>query len=106
MGINITLYRILSFEKETEEWGQEYNYCKTECIKSFDYLRYSGDKEYIGRFGKFKDIDSEGEYFRPINIDEDRNWIKENIHEGNQERLLKALDLMEQDEMVVFHVSF
>jgi hypothetical protein len=35
-----------------------------------------------------------------------REWVKKNIYEGNQERLLKALDLIEKDEMVGFHASY
>jgi len=105
MGINISLYRVLSIEKEQGWGGQEYDYCKTEEIKWFDHLRYSSDKEFMNRYGKFKGIDSEGEYVRPIDFTETREWIKNNIHEGNQERLLKALDLMETDEMVGFHSS-
>ncbi len=106
MGINISLYRILEITKEPGWGGKEYDYCKTECIEWFDHLRYSGDREFMGRLGHWKDIDSEGEYSRPKDIPEMREWVKKNIHEGNQDRLLKALDLIEQDEMVGFHVSY
>jgi hypothetical protein len=106
MGINISLYRILSIEKEQGLGGQEYDYCKTEPIEWFDYLRYSGDREFMGRIGHWKSIDSDGEYSRPIDINEMREWVKKNIYEGNQERLLKALDLIEKDEMVGFHASY
>ena len=105
MGINITLYRILSIEKDEGRVGEEYDYCKTEEIKWFDHLRYSGDREFMGRVGHWKDTDSGGEYSRPKDIPEMREWVKKNIHEATQERLLKALDLMETDEMVVFHSS-
>lgn len=106
MGINISLYRILSITKEPSWGGKEYDYCKTECIEWFDHLRYSGDSAFMGRIGHWKEIDSEGEYIRPKDIPEMREWVKKNVHVGNQERLLKALDLIEEDEMVGFHVSY
>jgi len=105
MGINISLYRVLSIEKEEGWGGKYYDFCKTECIEWFDHLRYSGDRDFISN-NKFKSIDSDDEYIRPVNIEQCRKWIKENVYEGNQERLLKAIDLIEEDEMVGFHVSY
>lgn len=106
MGLNVTLYRILSIEKEEGWGGQLYDYVKTECIEWFDHCRYSGDKEFFGREGKLYSVDSDGEYERPKDIDESIEWIKQNVHEGNQPRLIKALELMKEDENIVFHRSY
>lgn len=65
----------------------------------FDGLRHAGDREFIWT----KDFEWEyvrcehDTYKRPKNFDEARAWVRNNICEENQPRLLEALDEMEYD---------
>lgn len=73
-------------------------------------MRHSGDTEFVVE-NEFVFIDSdnqveEQELARPKDFNKSRKWIKENIVECNQQRLLDALDKIEVDETLCFTWSW
>lgn len=111
MGINIFAYRLLGIKDDKSDPIGISKYWETESV-DFDSLRRSGDREFINEdsFGWSELIEDDKNwsenYIRPINIAEAKRWVKENIYEGNQPRLLSILDKMEQDKMIYFTVSY
>lgn len=109
MGVNIIVCRIV---KKTMEDGWNDNkipFYETARVEWWDSLRHSGDKDFIieNKFDCYDDSDDEGcEYVRPNDFNKCREWIKKKIFEGNQPRLLKAMDEMEKDKSLTFHWSW
>lgn len=107
MGINISVVKVI--ERTMEDcWDfKQRPYYKTEDQQWFDYLRYSGDREFVieNRFYAV-DNDGDGDLQRPEDFDKTREWVRKNVFEGNQERLLTALDKMEADESLAFTWSW
>jgi hypothetical protein len=105
MGVNIGVSKILSVG-EAETWsGKMVPYYEQESQNWFDSLRHSGDREFITS-GLFADYDEDGEFCRPRDFEVCRQWVRKNIFEGSQARLIEAIDRMEQDESLVFWYSF
>lgn len=78
----------------------------------FDSFRYGGDREY-GAAKLEWEYKTCGNvyccdylYKRPKDFETHRSWIKQNIIEANQNRLLAALDTMEKDENIYFEFSY
>lgn len=96
MGINIGAYRRpLVFDP--------YESRNSLPITEWDYLRYSGDEDFaISGIKKIYDKDDEG--WRPADLNEAREWVKENIeYEGNHKRWFDMFDLMQEDESIYLH---
>jgi hypothetical protein len=108
MGLNILLYKITGKQPEETWGGKTVMYYQTEEPKWWDSCRYGGDKDFAVS-GLFEYVDKEEEYpeyYRPIDFNKTRNWIKENIEELAQPRLLQAINEMEADENLVFYFSY
>lgn len=106
MGLNIIVYKIT--EKTLEEtWGGKMiPFYRTEKPDWWDSCRYGGDKQFAVA-DLFEYIDEESpEYYRPSDFDKTRNWVKENIEELAQPRLLEAVNKMEEDKNLVFRFSY
>ena len=96
MGINISVRKVTGKTTERQDW--------------FDYLRYSGDRDFVVE-NEFDFIDTdvvveEQELARPKDFNKCREWVKEKVYEGNQQRFLNALDKMEADETLCFTWSW
>lgn len=108
MGINISVRKIKE-KRMTKTWsGTDVLYYTTEEQGWFDSFRHSGDREFA-RENEFFFVDqdaNENELMRPTDFDKTRSWIKANVIESNQKRLLDALDKMQQDEELVFTFSY
>lgn len=110
MGVNISLVKIVNISKEELFDQVEVPYYETEDQRWFDFMRHSGDREFISE-NEFIYIDDqlpfeEREIARPKNFEKCREWIKENIVESNQSRLLGALDKMAEDNSLGFRWSY
>lgn len=111
MGINIIAYKIL--DKVVDESGfMKSSYWNVERHNEFDSLRYSGDRDFINSdYVEWEELvddtvyDSR-DYIRPENINNAKQWVKENIYPGNQPRLLKLLEDMEKDPKLYIFVSW
>ena len=73
-------------------------------------MRHTGDRDFVLET-EFVFVDSDlevedQELARPADFNKARAWVKANVVEGNQPRLLEALERMEQDEPLVFTWSF
>jgi hypothetical protein len=101
MGLNIIIYKIVG----TSLSG---NYYETENQDWFDDDRYSGDRDFVANneFYSYRDIKDGCEYSRPADFNKCREWIKQNVVEFNQARLLEAIDKMESDKDLVFKFSW
>lgn len=85
---------------------------KTESMDNdFNSLRHSGDVEFSNA-GLWESIHCGNvyccDYFynRPKDFKVARDWVKKNIVEGNQIRLLDALDKMEKDPQVYLYFGW
>lgn len=109
MGINISVRRVTGKTIE-ETWGVPAVYYETEEQDWFNDLRHSGDKEFVLN-NEFYYIDSdlpddEQRLARPLDFFRTRRWVECNVFEGNQCRLLEALEKMEIDESLCFTWSW
>jgi hypothetical protein len=113
MGLNIIAYEITG-EAEYEDWGfQKHKYKVVQGYDGFDSCRYSGDRDFVTTdaldWEEIPDSDYSMEtrfYNRPKDIDKAREWIKANVYEGNQSRLLKLMDDMEANPNLVIYNSW
>jgi hypothetical protein len=110
MGLNIMAYLITGVE-EAENWSfGTIKYLKTEKFNDFDDLRYSGDREFASnvKFVRHPEggVDFEERYYRPENLGDSREWVKANVIECNQPRLLKLLDDMEKYPNLYLYFSY
>ena len=81
--------------------------CSSDLFPSHDI---GGDRDFVVE-NEFEFIDNdneveEQELARPKDFNKCREWIKEKVYEGNQQRLLNALDKMENDETLCFTWSW
>lgn len=110
MGLNIIAYRITGISEELD-WNNRILKClEVEKYKDFDYSRYSGDREFVIN-NKFIPHPEDGQdfqerFYRPENIELCKQYVKENIFEGNQPRLLKLLEQMELDTTIYLYFSW
>lgn len=102
MGLNIIAY-VLGERVETDhgDW-----YIETIPFTKFDSMRFSYDREFATCREFAWDFEQDDPnhpyaeihgrtYYRPHNLNEAREWIKKNVVESNQQRLLTLLDDME-----------
>lgn len=107
MGIHISVVKIVGFEPY-EDYGKTIIFVNKEKQKWFDYLRYAGDTNFNNEVEfEYMDVpDKEEMLKRPKDFDAAEKWVKENISDGNQFRLLNALEKMRNDESLCFDVSY
>ncbi|WP_314058645.1 hypothetical protein [Empedobacter brevis] len=107
MGINISVVRIKEITDEELFSGRKIAYINYDRVDWFDYTRYKGDNDFLNEneFETLDKIDSEDGYYfkRPKDFNLVRNWI--NSNECTKERLLLALDRIENDKDLYFYVS-
>lgn len=94
MGLNISLYEVTDMDSH-----------QFKADDRFDFIRYSGDKEFAGFMSEQGRAISCSHRFccdwifvRPVDFEQTRQWIRKNIYEGNQKRLLEVVDLMQQEK--------
>lgn len=93
MGLNIHVHDLSGPERygtTQQEW--------------WDVMRHEGDADFYlceATEWEWKSFDDEW-YKRPMDFGALRAWIRENIFEGNQPRLLEALDRMEENPSLWF----
>lgn len=115
MGLNILLYRIEGIEEYQDHYPyQTIKTFKTSTPDWWDSFRHSGDREFCSSV----DFDHRAEgddgdpdidrrvYSRPSDLDAAISWVKENIYEGNQERLIRVLEEMKKDPDLWFYLSY
>ena len=100
MGINISLVRVLGKEIQEHPYVEYWN---TEKIE-FDFLRQSGDKEFINVMKKVY-LEGEDNIFRPTQPQLMQIWVKQHAVVVNKKRLDDALEMIIQNEDVWFHLS-
>lgn len=109
MGINISVKKVINRTTEETWTGKIVPFYETEIQNWFDPIRYSGDREFVLE-NDFTYIDEDAEedmeLARPSDFDKTRKWINKNVYEGNQSRLLEALDKLEKDETLAFSWSW
>lgn len=109
MGINISVEKVVNRTMEKTWTGIEVPFYETKTQDWFDYLRYSGDSDFVLE-NEFTYIDEDAEedirLARPSDFNKTRQWIRDNLSEGNQDRLLEALDKLEKDETLAFSWSW
>lgn len=110
MGINISVRKVTGKTMEETWGGKTIPYYTTEEQDWFDYLRYSGDADFVTE-NDFEFIDSdtvveERRLARPKDFNKCREWVKANVYEGNQQRLIDALDKIEADKTLCFTWSW
>lgn len=94
MGVNISVYKVdTNSALEDSEW---------------DWFRYSGDREFasIDNFERVYLSHDGLDLWRPEQISNAVEWVRENIHEENQLRLLEILERMETDPQLWFESSW
>lgn len=105
MGLNIIIYKIVQIEM-IDDWNDKLvPYYRVERQNWFDSARQSGDKGFVleNEFISCDDKDEEGMcYVRPKDFNKSREWVKSNVIKGSQERILTALDKMQNDETLYF----
>jgi hypothetical protein len=106
MGINISVRKVTGKTMHKTWGGKTVPFYTTESQKWFDHLRYTGDADFVVE-NEFEFIDNDNEVeeqklARPKDFNKCRQWVKENLCESNQQRLLNAIDIMEQDETLCF----
>lgn len=110
MGLHLWISKFIGTE-EDEPFGEApITYYNTKRQDWFDSVRHSGDKEFV-LDNDFTYIDharevEERSLARPVDFNKSREWVKEHVYEGNQERLLNALDKMEKDKSLSFSWSW
>lgn len=110
MGIHISVRKVTGKTMEETWSGKTVPYYTTEKQDWFDFIRHTGDSDFVLE-NDFVFVDSdaeveEQELARPADFNKCREWVKTNVFEGNQPRLLEALDRLEQDESLVFTWSW
>lgn len=103
MGVHIALKRIVSIEQELT-WGGKIIPCAVTEDLDFDTIRHAGDKEFVLGV-EFVDLE-DPYYVRPMSINSAKEWVKENIQQNLQKRLLDALVAMEKDTNICFKFSY
>ena len=93
MGLNISLYEVI--DMDSHQFKED---------DRFDFIRYSGDVEFasfMGEQGKAiycsHQFCCDWIFVRPVDFEQTKKWIRANIHEENQKRLLDVVDLMEHE---------
>lgn len=97
MGVNICLYQIDPRSKKEIK------------VKEFDSMCFVGDVDFIRAGQNFGWIDlqlDECDYCRPQNIVDAMDWVKQNIREENQTRLIKVLTDMYWKSDLWFYFSY
>lgn len=111
MGIHISVRKVTGKTMEETWGGKTVPYYTTEKQDWFDYIRHSGDADFVVE-NEFVFIDSdapieEQELARPKDFNKCREWVNNMPHpEGNKQRLLKAFDELEKDDSLVFTWSW
>ena len=110
MGINLSVRKVTG-KTMCETWGgKTVSFYNTETQEWFSCLRHAGDRDFIlNNDFEFIDNDNEcedQELARPKDFNECRYWIMKNVCEANQQRLLGALDKIEQDKSLCFKWSW
>lgn len=107
MGLHIIAYKLKG--KLHDEYAGYY--WDTEGYEGFDSLRYGGDKEFASQ--EFfiettdKDIRSgfdDQQYYRITDHEKASEWVRANLPDGNQRRLLKLIEDMQNDHTL--HITF
>lgn len=115
MGVNILLYKIEGIEEFKDQYPEcLYKQFRTSTPDWWDHSRYGGDREFCRAIEFDQRVDGDdGEpdidtrvYNRPSDLDAAISWVKENIHEGNQERLIRVLEEMKKDLDLWFYLSY
>lgn len=113
MGIHI-IAKTVSKRVTEKGLGFEYKYIESKEWEGFDFIRRSGDKdlifdsdiEWVYLYDDPEKPDYENSYRRPRSIDIAKNWVKENIVEKDQERLLDLFSAMEKNTKLWITISY
>ena len=111
MGVNILVKKIISKQLQETWGGKVFTHYMTENQDWFDSLRYRGDFQFVfENEWEFVDVENpieEQELVRPKNFAKCRDWVNNSILlEGNKNRLINVLDVMEKDESLAFKMSW
>src|SRR6202000_1504334 len=99
MGINISVQKLIGKEMvECHHPEELVPFYKIERQDWFDSCRHSGDRDFIMN-NDFKYLDEDVDSFeqslmRPVDLDAALEWVRKNIYEGNQARLIEVLEKM------------
>ncbi len=108
MGLNIILVKVTGIET-AKGWNNHddvyFNYDKQTW---FDSLRHSGDRDFVMGNEMMRPFpqDTEDHFARPKDFEKAKEWVKSNVFEGNQPRLLKCLEEMQKDDKLCFIFSW
>lgn len=112
MGLNISVYKLDGTRewkgKTLPNWNRDPDMDKGGWWNS---IRYTGDVEFTTQveFHSIKEYPEERDsdwVQRPKDFVAARKWVKENVYEGDQPRLLEALDKFEQDDSLYFYFGW
>lgn len=101
MGLNISAYILKDNNGniETEDFG-------------FDSDKYSGDGEFVTtdliewEYVQYRPNYPDYIYKRPKDLDIAIDWVKNNIYEGNQERLINLLEAMKENKNLYIYCGW
>lgn len=110
MGMNIFVYRLGKRSTVTTDYGSWTSFEREEYT-DFDDTRFSGDKDLaLAHELEWEEVDDDPNgqtlaqmgdcYLRPKDFEKVRAWVKSNVFEGNQPRLLNLFDAMEADSSI------
>jgi hypothetical protein len=76
-------------------------------IENWNSMRHSGDDDLMQADFKWYYLDNNSYEFvcRPIDLDFAIQWVKSNVYEGNQKRLIDLFELMKTDTQVYLNFS-
>jgi len=104
MGLNIIAYRVTGIGPLEAPFGGG-GCLETERYPNFDTGRYTGDRDFAMEIDWIHHpAEPEDRHYRPEDFEAAKQWVRDNISPGNQERLLNLLDAMEKDPDL--HVYF
>lgn len=102
MGVNIYAYKIAERNEDGKIPATEID---------FDTDKYAGDRDFMSSLdwdciNEYENVFmSDVMYCRPQNIEKAKDWVLNNLPEGNQPRLLNLLDKMADDESIYIYFS-
>lgn len=112
MGLNIFAVRLIEKKIDITDPRQEYSYWETDEFE-FDSLRYSGDRELLNNNEIKWEYKHDGDggmgdrdYMRPKDLNVAIKWVKENVFEGNQRRLIDLFREMKNDNKLYIGYTY
>ena len=103
MGIHLVLVKTKEIVSELDWSNNPIDYLEYDRVKEWDTCRYVGDKQFNSVVDKVWN-EEDSDLWRPQNFEQAKHWIRNNV--PGPERLLLAMEMMEQDPKIYFKTSY